>query len=220
MNQRKPNRKAWYSLGLMMLLCICVLVVATGTTFARYRAERERTITVQVRKPEQIHLGTVSILTDDTDPTVVTEEFVPTTQLVWKTDGGVTQLEFAIANGVSELDHSTRDQKVQLRMIGTLGNWTGTDAAKLSLTLPPEEDSEEESVIEATVTPLIEGTALYHTYGEGWLYTFLDEEEKELFWELPGGQLSYVSLTVTINGEVPSDLSLLQPYVISEVISE
>lgn len=220
MNQRKPNRKAWYSLGLMMLLCISVLVAATGTTFARYRAERERTITVQVREPEQIHLGTVNILTDDADPTVVAEEFVPTTQLAWETEDGVTQLKFAIGNGASKSDYSARDQKVQLRMIGTLGNWTGTDAAKLSLTLPPEEGSEEETVIEATVTPLTEGTALYHTYGEGWLYTFLDEEKKELFWELPGGELSFVSLTVTINGEVPSDLSLLQPYVISEVISE
>lgn len=214
MNQQKPNRKIWRLLGLTMLLSLALLISATGTAFARYRAEREQTVKFEVRIPDQVFLGTVR--TDTKDDGQLEEVFEPVSQLVWKTENGVTQLEFAVANGTDWINCSVRDQKVRLRMIGTLGIWMGSGTPKLSMVLPPEKEGEEEFVVEATVVPLVEGTALYHTYGEGWIYTFLDEKGEELFWELPGEQLSYEVLTVTINGDVPGDLSLLQPYVIAE----
>lgn len=236
MSQRKPNRKAWYSLALSVLLCVGILVLATGTAFARYRAERREDIGFRVRVPDQVHFGTVSTVpeetepedetqatdpaepTGETEPPVMVEVFTPSEQLKWETEDGVTRLEFAVANGVSEDDYSARDQAVRLRVIGSLGIWNGTKTPTLSLVLPPEEGSEEEVVVTATVAPFAEGTALKMTYGDGWLYTFLDEQGEELFWELPGGELSFITMTIVIEGEVPENLNLLQPQVVAEPI--
>lgn len=217
MNQRKPNIKAWYSLVLVMLLCIGLLAAATGTTLARYRAEREAEITFRVRPPEQIQLGTVEV-TEEGDPPVSTEYFEAATRLKWVTENNVTQLSFAVANGSDEKTYSTRDQKVLIRMVGSVG--LGSTPPTLILTLPPEEGETEAKTVTGTATALVEGTALHYTYGEGWLYTFLDTDGEELFWELPGGELSYIGLTVTIDGTVPDDPSLLQPYVVAQVIQE
>lgn len=219
MKQRKPNIKAWYSLALVMLLFIGLLAVATGTTLARYRSEREKELMFRVRPPEQIHLGTVEIIEAEGE-NPATEFFDPATRLSWVTENGVTQLKFAVANGVSETDHSTRDQKVHLRFIASVGVWNGTQTPVLSLILPLEEGETEPKTVTATVAPIVEGTALYHAHGQGWMYTFLDQNEEELFWELAGGELSYISLTVTIDEAVPGDPSLLQPYVVAEVIPE
>ena len=219
MNQRKPNSRTWYLLGFTALLCIALLVMATGTAFARYRAEREAEVNFKVRVPDQVHLGTVASVTDE-ESGETAEVFTPDGQLAWKTKNGVTQLSFAVANGTDETDYSQRDQKVRLRMIGTLGVWDGTQTTQLSLILPALEEGGEEQIVTATVTPFIEGTALQPTYGDGWLYTFLDEEGEEIYWELPGGALSYITLTVAATGEVPADLNLLQPYVTAEAVQD
>ncbi len=220
MKQRKPNIKAWYSLALVMLLCIGLLTVATGTTLARYQAEREKELVFRVRPPEQIHLGTVQIVEEESDPPTTKEIFEPAAKLAWVTEKNVTQLKFAVANGVSNTDHSARNQKVHLRMIASVGVWNGEQTPVLTLTLPLEEGETEPKTVTATVEPLAEGTALYHTHGQGWLYTFLDEKQEELSWELNGGELSFLSFTVTVDEAVPDDLSLLQPYVVAEVIPE
>jgi len=223
MSQRKPNKKNWYSLGLAVLLCMALLVITTGTTQARYRAERERDIYFRARVPDQIHLGTVSVVTDENeteDETVSTKEvFTPNSQLIWETDARTAQLTFAVANGVSEQDYSARDQKVRLCMIGSLGVWTGTQPPSLYLVLPLEE-GEQETVITATVSPIMEGTALYLEYGDGWIYTFLDAEGEELYWELPGGELSFVTLQVAVEEELSEKVNLLKPLVTAEVIQD
>ena len=233
MSQRKPNRRIWYSMALSILLCMGILVLATGTAFARYRAERNKDISFRVRVPDQVQLGTVCTVpeetepenstqitepTGETEPPVMVEVFVPSDQLMWETEDGITSLQFAVANGVSEEDHSARDQAVRLRMIGTLGIWNGTQLPTLQLVLPPEEGSTESVVVTATVQPFAKGTALQLAYGDGWLYAFLDDQGEELLWELPGGDLSYVTMTVLIAGEPPENLNLLQPQVIAEPI--
>lgn len=225
MKQSKPNRMRWYCLGLTALLSIAFLVAATGTTLARYRAQREEEIQISVRQPEQIHLGTVNILTDEEpatgeDAPEVTEQFVATTDLTWETQEGVAQLKFAVANGTTQTDYSARTQQFQLRMIGTLGIWTESQIPILKLTLFPEEGGEQEVTFTATATPIPAGAALHRVYGDGWIYTFLDENGEEVCWQLPGGSLSYLSMTVTAEGELPQTLSLLQPQVIAETVRE
>lgn len=216
MSQRKPNKQAWYSLGLVVMLCVAVLVIATGTTFARYQSNQRVSVTYNVRVPDQICLGTVSVNTEE--ESVETETFTPVTELSWETVDGVAQLKFAVANGISESDFSARDQQVRLRMIGSLG----TNNASLTLTLPPEEGSTEERTYQATAAPIVEGTVLYQTYGPGWLYTFVDESGEEVSWELPGGDFSYISLMVTIDNPeaLGGELSILQPQVIADVIQD
>lgn len=197
MNQRKPNRIVWYSLALALLLCTAFLVTSTGTAFARYRTERSAKVTFEVREPEQICLGTLAL-----DGTFRTS--LP----AWTTGDDVPTLTLAVANGTSADECSQRDQIFSLRLVGTLG----METAPMYLTLPGEETQ-----ITATITPITEGTALYHTHGGGWIYTFLDEEGEELSWTLPGGELSHVSLTVTMNAP-PETLSLIQPMVTGKTI--
>ena len=143
MNHRKPNMKMWYSLGLTLLLSLAMLLVATGTAFARYRAERDREITFQVRKPEQIQLGTISVIEKDGDEADLLI-FHPSQQLLWKTEDGVTKLEFVVTNGMSVTDYSARTQQIRIRMIGSLGLWNGTAVPEI-LIIPPQEDGKRSS---------------------------------------------------------------------------
>lgn len=192
MNQRKPNRIVWYSLGLVLLLSVAFLVTSTGTAFARYRTERSAKVTFEVREPEQICLGTLAL-----------DGSFRKSAPAWNTTGEIPQLNLTIANGTSDTACSPRDQAVSLRLVGSLG----LETAPMYLTLPGEETK-----ITATITPITEGTALYHTHGAGWIYTFLDEEGEELSWTLPGGKLSLVSMTVTMD-TLPENLALIQPLV-------
>jgi len=225
MNQRKPNMKNWYSLGLAVLLCVSLLVIATGTAFARYRGERKETITFTPRVPDQIYIGSVSIVTNENnvDGDITTSEmevFSPTTQLNWEQKDGKTQLKFSVGNGLSDLDCSDKDQAIRLRMIGSLGIWNGTQVPTLRLELPAAEEGGQETVITATASPIGENTLLHMEYGAGWVYTFLDEFGEELCWELAGEELSYISFTVTVEGDITESLALLQPQVISESIQK
>lgn len=223
MNQRKTNSSLWYSLGLALLLCIAFLVVATGTTLARYRAERVAKVNFEVRPPEQISMGLVRTVTAQEATAELPEGtviFDPSIVPQWQTVEGVTQLSLSIANGISETEFSAGDQSVRFRLIGSLGLWNGAETAKVFLLLPAENGSDTVNKIQATVTPITEGTALYNTYGDGWIYTFQDAEGEELSWTLAGGALSYISLTVTIEDASLTDSVMLQPQVIGEVISE
>jgi len=220
MNQWKPNTSLWYSLGLGVLLCIAVLVVSTGTAYARYRTERTETVTFAVREPEQICLGTIHTVSREEateDLPAGTEVFTPTQQLQWETVEGVTQLNLAIANGISDTDFSRGDQKVRLQLLGTLGLWTGAETVKISLAYPPE--AEETETLQAMVTPIVEGSVLYHTHGPGWIYSF-QNTEGELSWTLPGGEFSYINLTVIMEGATLQEAATLQPRVTAEVIGE
>ena len=106
----------------------------------------------------------------------------------------------------------TETAKREVRVVDTTAPVITLKTVPGHLTLPGEETQ-----ITATITPITEGTALYHTHGGGWIYTFLDEEGEELSWTLPGGELSHVSLTVTMNAP-PETLSLIQPMVTGKTI--
>lgn len=224
MNQRKPTKQQWYSLGLAVLLCMACLVISTGTAYGRYRKERETQVTFVVRESQQIALGTFRAPTQEdgtqTDAQADTEVFVPADTLGWETVNGSSQLTFTVANGTSETAFSQMDQRITIRIIGTLGLWTGMETVKLHLQIPSAADPGTTETIQAAVTPIAEGTALYHTHGPGWVYSFLNAEEEELFWTLPGGEFSYVTLTISMDGEAPQEDAALQPQVIAEVIAE
>lgn len=203
MNHRNTNRIALYSLVLLLILCAGVLVMSTGTAYARYRSQKDADITFEVRAPEQVCLGSPG-----KNNTFSTE------QPKWTTVEGITRMDLAVANGTSKENFALHDQKVFLRFLGSAGLWNGESAARISLV------GKDGTLIPATATPISEGTALYHSFGAGWIYSFLDEEGAELYWELPGGELSFVSLTVIIEDEVLITDSLLRTLVTGEVIGE
>jgi hypothetical protein len=74
-------------------------------------------------------------------------------------------------------------------------------------TQPPEPLYDEYT---AEVTRITVGTSLYHTYGEGWLFRFLDQEGRELTWDLAGGQFSSIHVELILEGADPATATLLQ----------
>ena len=206
---------------LSVLLLLGVIGICAGTTYARYRSERDQKLLFQVREPDQIVMGTF-----------VQEVFVPVDQetnpLTWSMTNAaepVACLHFAAANGIPEEEPSVGTQRIRLCMVGSLGLWNqealSEEAAlpKVSVTFATGRGNEEKKTVEATVSPIVKGTALYNTYGEGWIYSFYEttaEGTRELSWELSGGEWSCVRLEIQAEGTEPQYISRLQPMVWAE----
>lgn len=207
MNQRKKNISRWALPMLLLLLVVGCLVVSTGGALARYRAERKEIIEFQVRPPDQVALGKMVKAEDGT------ESFDATAQGTWETVDGTQQLEFTIANGTGADAFSQENQRIRLRLIGTLGIWDGTGDFTVTLQLPPEDDAEESAEpkkIQATVTRIQPESPMYATFGDGWVFSFFDEEGEELSWLLEGGALNTVTMTLILEGAAENEASLLQ----------
>lgn len=207
MNRQKQNRTLWLVSALLPILLLGCLIASAGSALARYRAESKEIIEFEVRPPDQVVLGQMVTAEDGS------VSFDPKAQGVWETVEGKQQLEFTIANGTSKDDCSRENQRIRLRLIGSLGIWDGTEEFSVTLQLPPEEDaedSEKPKTVKATVTRILEDSPMYTTFGDGWVFTFLDEDEKELSWLLEGGTLNTVTMTLILDGLSGNEASLLQ----------
>lgn len=224
--QHKLNKPLTHIQGLCLLLllvlCFGCLAAATGTTFARYQSESKENLLFEVREPDQVRLGTVQKVREK-------DTFVPSEKLDWVVDeeSGVASLTFSAANGLDSENFSSRDQAVKLRMLGSLTlAETGmipqlvVSYVDKKITVDGEEKTETKMVT-GEVSYIVEGSSLYHTYGSGCLYTFYEttaEGKREVTWELPGGELSYVTLTVQTAGDISGIFGVLQPMIIAEPI--
>lgn len=243
MKQQSNHRPAICKPGLHLLLLLFLsfgcLAVATGTTYARYRAEKSEELLFEVRKPDQLVLGTIR-----------EEKFVPfspTDQLTWEIDGetGTASLTFSVANGTDLKNYSDKDQTVKLRVLGSLNlalpetlpetetppetETQPVDEIPSVVGIPPElvvtyaskklngDAVEREGLGEASY--LTAGTELHYSYGPSLLYSFYEttaEGKYESTWELPGGQLSYITLTIKTVGDAFGMVGQLQPLIIAE----
>ena len=223
MNQRKPNKIRWYALALTVLLAVGCLVMSVGVTWARYRTDMSAGIFFQARKPLAVRLGITSV---NEDGNIV---FVPTDQHSWAQANGKLYLDFAMANGISVEEFEAEDQRFHIRLLGSLGAWSGEETAAITLMIPPalEEAREEtdeptqdgttgEIPAEPVAVPTVAGqiqpnTQLWTEFGDGWEFRFLDPQTgKELVWSLEGGKLSCLELELVIEGGTLADTSLLQ----------
>ena len=187
---------------------VCLLVLATGTTFARYQAERQESLAFQVTEPQLLFLGTIK-----------EDVFVPTDRLEWVVEDEVATLTFAVANGSAEQGVSTRDQAIQLRMLGSLG--IGEEGKTPSLTATFQTPDGKKQSIKGKAASIKSGSAMYHSYGAGWVYSFYEsttEGTQEVSLELPGGELNYIIITVKVKSNLPENVNLLQPLVSAEAI--
>lgn len=226
MNRRKMNISLC-SLGLALLLTVAALVSAAGTTLARYRAEATEPITFTARPAGQIRLG--QLVTGE-DGGVA---FVPDAQGAWEPEDGRYRLTFAVSNLITGETFAADDQQVYLRLVGTPGIWDGAETVKITLLMPaaaateaetqtPEntetaEDPEESTAPEANydafqavATRIGVDSPLYNTFGDGWVFSFLNEDGMERSWTLEGGTLSVLEMTLTLEGTALTDPSLLQ----------
>lgn len=223
MSNPNKNKSLWHVQGLVVLACIVFLILATGTAEARYRAQKNATIQFQIQEFAQIHLGTLS--GDETEEggdnsgTSVEEVvFDPDGILSWTKDGEIHSMNLAVANGTSETDFCPKDQRLRLQLVGSLGLGAETAFPKIELKVPSEDDQETYETFQATASTIKEDSALYHSFGAGWIIRFQNQAGQEPFWVLKGGTLSYQSFTITVENLPGDNETILQPRVEAKVI--
>lgn len=207
MSRRKLNMFPW-SAGLAAVLIVLGLMGAVGVSYARYRINRSESIFYTPRQPEQIYLG--QMIDQDNGKTV----FDPQKVGSWETVEGKSQLTFAVANGTSGKSYTQQDQQVQIRLVGSLGIWDGEKTVNVLLRAPrkakPDETEPQFDEIRGKATRILKDSPMFSVFGEGWVFTFPDEDGKEMTWLLEGGSLSTISCQILIDGIELTDPSLLQ----------
>ncbi|MBQ5322286.1 MAG: hypothetical protein J6J07_02460 [Oscillospiraceae bacterium] len=188
---------------------MAALVIATGTTYARYRTDAEAEILFEVKTPSQIIIGTVLTNAEGN------EEFDPNGILGWKTEGNTATLEIAVSNGSS--GNSVKDQEIRFRLIGGLGLSVGEGTAEVTLKIT--EDGSEK-IFYAEAEKILENTALHFEHGDGWVFTFFDENGKEFSRILEGGKTSYIKMSIIVDTtEIGKEIQdLLEPQFVAETI--
>lgn len=206
---RQKNSLLRHLLCLALLLCMAALVIATGTTYARYRTDAEAEILFEVKTPSQIVIGTV--LTDAEG----NEEFYPNGILGWKTEGNTATFEIAVSNGSS--GNGVKDQEIRFRLIGGLGFSVGEGTAEVTLKIT--EDGSEK-IFYAEAEKILENTALHFEHGDGWVFTFFEENGKEFSRILEGGKSSYIKMSIIVDTtEIDKENPLLiEPQFVAETI--
>ena len=206
---RQKNSLLRHLLCLALLLCMAALVIATGTTYARYRTDAEAEILFEVKTPSQIVIGTV--LTDAEG----NEEFDLNGIPGWKTEGNTATFEIAVSNGSS--GNGVKDQEIRFRLIGGLGLSVGEGTAEVTLKIT--EDGSEK-IFYAEAEKILENTALHFEHGDGWVFTFFEENGKEFSRILEGGKSSYIKMSIIVDTtEIDKDLHLMiEPQFIAETI--
>lgn len=228
MKRRKMNISLWCLLGIAALLMLFCLMVSTGTTLARYRSETEATIYFEAREPVSVYLGRVEYPEEATESAansesaeateVVEGTFVQANEGKWElNEDGKLQLKFAVANGTSEKKYEKRNQRVYIRVLGSLGVQNEGQPVTLTLTYPGVKKQETVTAVAVRIDP---ESALYATFGDGWIFSFPDQEGEELSWLLEGEALNYIEMDVTIESASVSDTSLLQLQVSSRYVSD
>ena len=206
---RQKNSLLRHLLCLALLLCMAALVIATGTTYARYRTDAEAEILFEVKTPSQIVIGTV--LTDAEG----NEEFDPNGIPGWKTEGNTATFEIAVSNGSS--GNGVKDQEIRFRLIGGLGLSVGEGTAEVTLKIT--EDGSEK-IFYAEAEKILENTALHFEHGDGWVFTFFEENGKEFSRILEGGKSSYIKMSIIVDTtEIGKEIQdLLEPQFVAETI--
>lgn len=209
MSQRKMNISRWYLLGLAAVLTALSLIAAVGTTLARYRVEQERTILFEPKSPVAVALGTL-----DEDG-----GFVPDGTIQWKTqpeNSNILELNFAVSNYITEETCQQEDLEVRIRLVGSLAAWSAEQSTQVFLTDGTLLEDDTPRQYTAEVMQIPENTALYHSFGVGWIFRFLDENGQELTWKLEGGTLSCAQMNITMDASALSGTSLLQLQIVGQ----
>ena len=223
MNQRKQNISRWYLLGLAAILTVGCLMVSVGTTLARFRVDNEKNILFEPKTPVAPALGTMDEEgVFDPEGTIA---WVEQTITITPEEGGaasgtqtkkVYSLDFTVSNYISEGKYQEENLTVRIRLVGSLDAWNETTPGTVVLTDGVTLEDGTQREFTATVTGIPENTALYHSFGVGWVFQFVDENGQELTWTLEGGRLSCQKLNITMDADGLGGTSLLQLQIVGE----
>lgn len=199
----KPDRKNHISLHLRLLM-MCLLLIAvlvTGVSLARYLQEFPPTSYQFVGESDDTVVvgGTMS---DE----LLAAGIVAAVPGGWTKDESGAKLEFSVVNASSVNNYASRDQRYTICLLAGLGI---EDPDNLRVELCYKKDGKE-ITLEGLAEEIAENTVNHRTFGDGWTYRFYDEDNEEVHFALPGGELSYKNFTLTIEGNVDPILTELQ----------
>ena len=194
----KMDRAYRIALALAVVVLLVSILLATGTAFARYRFRQTSELLFAPKTSEEVYLWGGVVEEDGFLP--LPGEFT--------TDENGQNLTFLIANGTDEENFAQETKRVQIRMACTLG----LGAAKnLTASLTAGEE-----IYSAVARKIDENSPMHKTFGEGWVYVFVDAEGEELQWALEGGRLSVARMKLTVQASGGAAASMLQLLVTAE----
>lgn len=187
----RPHRLALLGAAVLMLASVSILV---GTTLARYRYRETTDMLFAPKAAPQVYL-------------FADAAFAPLPETFIEGAEGKT-LTFVVSNGESAKDFAAEDQFALVRLYGSLGLGAGENLTAV-LTVDG---------IQYTAVPrkVDVDSPIHKSFGEGWVYCFMDSSGNELRWLLAGGQHSSEEMQLTVNTQAGLDTSLLRLMVTSQ----
>lgn len=187
----RPHRLALLGAAVLMLASVSILV---GTTLARYRYRETTDMLFAPKAAPQVYL-------------FADAAFAPLPETFTEGAEGKT-LTFVVSNGESAKDFAAEDQFALVRLYGSLGLGAGENLTAV-LTVDG---------IQYTAVPrkVDVDSPIHKSFGEGWVYCFMDSSGNELRWLLAGGQHSSEEMQLTVNTQAGLDTSLLRLMVTSQ----
>lgn len=207
MTGRKTNISAWRLTALAAIVLAGCLLLTVGMAFARYREEAAGETGIRIKKPAQVYLWSGS------DPEA---EYVPGAA-VWTEREGNQEMMFLVTNTDDSDEIPAYSQEFRLRLIGSLDMWSEDTQAVLRLTYNQGEQAE---TVIATARPISKDTKLYAEYGEGWLFTFENNNEQELTWKLDGKKRSTMVMQLVLENSALEDPGLLTVQVLGDMVQD
>lgn len=191
MGQKKldrPHILAAPLTAILLLGCVCLLI---GTAWARYRYRQITDVEFSPKTAPQVHLfgGKTA------------NGFTPMADTLTEIENGQV-LDFVVSNGESQAQFSKEDQHPCVRLYVSLSLGNG-DNLSATLTVDGKQYT-------AVAHRLDADSPICQSFGDGWLYCFMDENGEELRWFLEGDKLSTIDMSLLVEADTGLDSSLLR----------
>lgn len=198
MKQSKSILSGTTRLLLLLLACVFLMV---GAVWARYQIKDSQIFSYELKDYAFVYLWH----SYDEDTASFQNQ-----QSTWQTEGDQKTLDFCVSNGTPE-NYAQADQRINIRLLVSLGAWSGTEELDAVLNLTQTGES-----FQGSAQPIVENSPVYSTFGEGWVITFCDEEGEEVSWTLEGTELSYLEGQIAVRNTQLQSATLMQLQVIGD----
>lgn len=183
------------ALKILLLLLIACIALAVGVTYGRYHSSIDA-VSFNISSVSANNLRVYGgALSDEKLGSAWAE-----VSSGWSQESGKAELEFFVVNGSSGENYAKRDQTYTVELI------SGVSSGHLTVTLSYVDEDGDNIVLSANPEKIVEGSALYAAYGDGWVYSFYDMNADEINFLLEGEKLSYRNFKLNVSGSAEASL--------------
>lgn len=179
------HKMLWNKLGLSVVLLFMAMMLFVGVAWSRFRSEIQDDQLYTPREPSQVYLWGEK-----------TETGFASLPDTWKADTGTYEVPFTVTNGIygsegQEDLFAENDMDIFLRIAVTEGI---ANAENLSVQLRLKDEAG--TFYQATAQKIDESSPLYSEFGNGWVYSFRNNDGAEPHFTLSGGEVSCLEATL------------------------